>query len=246
MRMRGDEARCAEAPDRSRTAIVKSARFLGTRPQSLRNERLLDAAEYLAAHIHEAPLWIIPCLEGATPTRTSGSSHLPSRSEHPIGGESPRSRRDIDEASLAVREEGRGRIWLAAQCAFLCSVPIGYLMGRFTVFRSPMSFSRIGGLALPGLGIRYVHAISKIAAAWVTRFRRSWPQENSTEVQRFADWSEANLRIAAGRGRVAHIRIKASDFAPLGVDPLDHCGGNRTGVSVTAQFRWGVYRSNTG
>ncbi len=23
-----------------------------------------DAAEYLAAHIHEAPVWIVPCLEG--------------------------------------------------------------------------------------------------------------------------------------------------------------------------------------
>ena len=39
--------------------------------------RLLDAAEYLAAHIHEAPVWIIPCLEGGTPTRTSGSSIYP-------------------------------------------------------------------------------------------------------------------------------------------------------------------------
>jgi hypothetical protein len=36
--------------------------------------RLLDAAEYLAAHIHEAPVWIVPCLEGGTPTRASGSS----------------------------------------------------------------------------------------------------------------------------------------------------------------------------
>jgi nitroreductase len=36
--------------------------------------RLLDAAEYLAAHIHEAPVWILPCLEGGSPTRTSGSS----------------------------------------------------------------------------------------------------------------------------------------------------------------------------
>jgi hypothetical protein len=39
--------------------------------------RLLDAAEYLAAHIHEAPVWIISCLEGGTPTRTSGSSIYP-------------------------------------------------------------------------------------------------------------------------------------------------------------------------
>src|SRR6201987_3540280 len=39
--------------------------------------RLLDAAEFFAAHIHEAPVWIIPCLEGGTPTRTSGSSIYP-------------------------------------------------------------------------------------------------------------------------------------------------------------------------
>src|SRR5947209_12629063 len=39
--------------------------------------RMLDAAEHLAAHIHEAPVWIVPCLEGATPTRTSGSSIYP-------------------------------------------------------------------------------------------------------------------------------------------------------------------------
>jgi nitroreductase len=36
--------------------------------------RLLDAAEYLAADLHEAPVWIVPCLEGGAPTRTSGSS----------------------------------------------------------------------------------------------------------------------------------------------------------------------------
>jgi hypothetical protein len=42
-----------------------------------RFERMLAAAENLANHIHEAPVWIVPCLEGATPTRTSGSSIYP-------------------------------------------------------------------------------------------------------------------------------------------------------------------------
>jgi hypothetical protein len=48
--------------------------------------RLLDAAEYLAAHIHEAPVWIVPCLEGATPTRASGWSILSSGAVHATGG----------------------------------------------------------------------------------------------------------------------------------------------------------------
>jgi nitroreductase len=43
--------------------------------------RLLDAAEYLAAHIHEAPVWIVPCLEGVgvsgSNPRWSGSSIYP-------------------------------------------------------------------------------------------------------------------------------------------------------------------------
>src|SRR5690349_17350840 len=42
-----------------------------------RFERMLAAAEHLANHINEAPVWIVPCLECATPTRTSGSSIYP-------------------------------------------------------------------------------------------------------------------------------------------------------------------------
>ena len=42
-----------------------------------RFSRMLDAAQYLADHIHEAPVWIVPCMEGASPTRTAGSSIYP-------------------------------------------------------------------------------------------------------------------------------------------------------------------------
>src|SRR3954452_16195646 len=52
--------------------------------------RLLDAAEYLAAHVHEAPVWIVPCLEGGTPTRTSRLVDLSSGAEYAAGGESAR------------------------------------------------------------------------------------------------------------------------------------------------------------
>src|ERR1700752_778821 len=61
--------------NRSLHGIGRVNRLLGT--SRGRFERMLDAAEYLAAHIHEAPVWIVPCLEGATPTRTSGSSIYP-------------------------------------------------------------------------------------------------------------------------------------------------------------------------
>jgi len=47
----------------------------GTSPE--RFTRMLDAAQYLADHIHEAPVWIVPCMQGANPTRTAGSSIYP-------------------------------------------------------------------------------------------------------------------------------------------------------------------------
>src|SRR6266576_3786697 len=47
----------------------------GTSPE--RFSRMLDAAQYLADHIHEAPVWIVPCMQGANPTRTAGSSIYP-------------------------------------------------------------------------------------------------------------------------------------------------------------------------
>jgi hypothetical protein len=65
-------------------------------------------------------------------------------------------------------------------------------------------------------------------------------------MQRIADGCEPNLCIAAIRGRISEVRIKTSDFAPLGVNALDHCGGNRPGISTTSQFEWGVDACNRG
>jgi hypothetical protein len=56
--------------------------------------RLLDAAEYLAALSHDATVWIVPCLEGGTPNRTSGSSIYPA----------------VQNMLLAARALGRGAI----------------------------------------------------------------------------------------------------------------------------------------
>src|SRR3954469_14879977 len=36
--------------------------------------RMVAAAEHLGHHIHEGPVWIVPCLQGEPPTRTAGSS----------------------------------------------------------------------------------------------------------------------------------------------------------------------------
>jgi nitroreductase len=82
--------------------------------------RLLDAAEYLAAHIHEAPVWIVPCLEGGTPNPHLRFFDLPSGAEHAAGCTSARPRRDIDDAVFAVREGSGSGSGPAARFPLLC------------------------------------------------------------------------------------------------------------------------------
>jgi hypothetical protein len=85
--------------------------------------RLLDAAEYLANHTHEAPVWIVPCLEGGTSDPHVGVVHLSSGAEYAVGSTSARSGRDIDDAVLAVREGSGGRSRLAARRPFIRLLP---------------------------------------------------------------------------------------------------------------------------
>jgi len=82
--------------------------------------RSLDASEYLAAHIHEAPAWIVPCLERGRADPHLRVVDLSRGSEHAARGPSARPRCDVDDALSAVREGSRGRIRLAAWRAFLC------------------------------------------------------------------------------------------------------------------------------
>jgi hypothetical protein len=82
--------------------------------------RLFDAAEYLANHIHEAPVWIVPCLEGATPTRTSGSSIYPAVQNMLLAARALGLGATLTTL-FAVREGGRDRIRFVAERPHLCS-----------------------------------------------------------------------------------------------------------------------------
>jgi hypothetical protein len=83
--------------------------------------RLLDAAEYLAAHIHEAPVWIVPCLEGGTPTRTSGSSIYPAAQNMLLVARALGLGATFTTLYLQVREGSGSGSGLAARRPFLCS-----------------------------------------------------------------------------------------------------------------------------
>jgi nitroreductase len=108
-----------------------------TREQFL---RLLDAAEYLAGHIHEAPVWIVPCLEGGTPARTSGSSIYPAVQNMLLAARALGLGATLTTLHLQFEKEVEAALGLPLGAHSYALLPIGYPMGRFgPVRRVPLA-----------------------------------------------------------------------------------------------------------
>ena len=88
-----------------------------------RFDRMLAAAEHLAHRIHEAPVWIVPCLHGEAPTRTAGSSIYPAVQNMLLAGRALGLGATLTTLYLELRERGRGGARPAAGLAFLCPDP---------------------------------------------------------------------------------------------------------------------------
>jgi nitroreductase len=102
--------------------------------------RLLDAEEYLAAHIHEAPVWIVPCLEGGTPTRTSGSSIYPAVQNMLLAARALGLGATLTTLYLQFEKEAEAALGLPPAVHSYALLPIGYPMGRFgPVRRVPLT-----------------------------------------------------------------------------------------------------------
>jgi nitroreductase len=93
--------------------------------------RLLDAAEHLAAHIHEAPVWIVPCLEGRTPTRTSGSSIYPAVQNMVLTARALGLGATLTTLYLQFEMEVETALGLPPGFHSYALLPIGYPVGRF-------------------------------------------------------------------------------------------------------------------
>jgi len=102
--------------------------------------RLLGAAQYLAAHIHEAPVWIVPCLEGATPTRTAGSSIYPAVQNMLLAARALGLGATLTTLYLEFEKEAEAAMGLPPNFHSYALLPIGYPMGRFgPVRRVPLA-----------------------------------------------------------------------------------------------------------
>ena len=102
--------------------------------------RLLDAAQHLADHIHEAPVWIVPCLEGANPTRTAGSSIYPAVENMLLAARALGLGATLTTLYLNFEQEVEAAFGLPAEVHSYAILPIGYPMGRFgPVRRIPLA-----------------------------------------------------------------------------------------------------------
>jgi nitroreductase len=102
--------------------------------------RMLDAAQHLADHIHEAPVWIVPCMAGANPARTAGSSIYPAVQNMLLAARALGLGATLTTLYLNFEKEVEAALGLPPDVHSYALLPIGYPMGRFgPVRRVPLS-----------------------------------------------------------------------------------------------------------
>jgi nitroreductase len=92
---------------------------------------MLATAEYLANHIHEAPVWIVPRLEGGTPPRTSGSCIYPAVQNILLAARALGLGATLTTLYLQFEKEAEATLGLPPNVHSYALLPIGYPMGRF-------------------------------------------------------------------------------------------------------------------
>ena len=101
----------------------------GTSPE--RHARMLASAEHLAHHLHEAPVWIVPCLAGATPTRTSGASVYPAVQNMLLAVRALGLGATLTTLYLQFEKDAEAAMGLPPGVHSYAILPIGYPLGRF-------------------------------------------------------------------------------------------------------------------
>jgi nitroreductase len=103
-----------------------SAPAPGTTPE--RFARMLAAAEHLADHFHEAPVWIVPCAPGP---RTTGSSVFPAVQNILLACRALGLGATLTTLHLNFEKEAETAMGLPDNVHSYAILPIGYPMGKF-------------------------------------------------------------------------------------------------------------------
>jgi nitroreductase len=98
-----------------------------------RYKRQHDAVEYLTRHFHEAPVWIVACLDEGTaaPTRWSGASIYPAVQNMLLAARALGLGSTLTTRHLLYEAEAEVALGLPPGVHSYAILPIGYPMGRF-------------------------------------------------------------------------------------------------------------------
>jgi nitroreductase len=122
------------------------------------HERQLEAVIHLTEHFHEAPVWIVACLDEGnfTPTRWSGASIYPAVQNMLLTARALGLGATLTTRHLLYETEVEGILGLPPGVHSYAILPIGYPVGRFgPVCRGPVAevvYLDSWGTAYPGLG----------------------------------------------------------------------------------------------
>lgn len=120
-------------------------------------ERQLDAVIYLTEHFHEAPVWIVACLDEGdrTPTRWSGASIYPAVQNMLLAARALGLGATLTTRHLLFETEVEDILGLPPGVYSYAILPIGYPLGRFgPVHRGPLAevvYLDAWGKPYPGL-----------------------------------------------------------------------------------------------
>jgi len=104
--------------------------------------RQLAAVAYLTDHFHEAPVWIVACLDEGmrTPTRGSGASIYPAVQNMLLTARALGLGATLTTRHLLHEKEAEAALGLPAGVHSYAILPIGYPMGKFgPVGRGPLA-----------------------------------------------------------------------------------------------------------
>jgi nitroreductase len=104
-------------------------------------ERQHGAVEYLTDHFHEAPVWIVPCIEDKAPqTRGSGASIYPAVQNMLLAARALGLGATLTNRHLHYEKETQAAMGLPPNVHSYAIIPIGWPMGNFgPVKRGPLA-----------------------------------------------------------------------------------------------------------
>ncbi|MBV9580513.1 MAG: nitroreductase family protein [Chloroflexi bacterium] len=109
-------------------------RYRGEPPAGVSRERYVrqgSAVEYLTDHFADAPVWIVACLEEASPSRSSGASIYPAVQNMLLAIRALGLGSTLTTRHLFYEAETERALGLPANVHSYAILPVGYPMGHF-------------------------------------------------------------------------------------------------------------------